>query len=66
MDTTDFLTIAAAICPDRDAMVFEGKRWTYSQISERVNSLSNALISLGVSKGDRVAIIQVNCPEYIE
>ncbi|MDI6776809.1 MAG: long-chain-fatty-acid--CoA ligase [Syntrophales bacterium] len=66
MNTTDFLTIAAAICPDRDAIVFEGKRWTYSQISERVNRLSNALTSLGVSKGDRCAIIQVNCPKYVE
>ena len=66
MNTTDFLTIAAAICPDRDAIVFEGKRRTYSEISERVNKLSNALAGLGVKSGDRVAIMQVNCPEYIE
>ena len=37
MNTTDFLTISTAICPERDAMVFEGKRFTYSQISQRVN-----------------------------
>ncbi|MDO8785813.1 MAG: long-chain-fatty-acid--CoA ligase [Syntrophales bacterium] len=66
MNTTDFLTIAAAICPDRDAIVFEGKRRTYSEISERVNKLSNALAGIGVKSGDRVAIMQVNCPEYIE
>jgi acyl-CoA synthetase (AMP-forming)/AMP-acid ligase II len=66
MNTTDFLSIASAICPDRDALVFEGKRQTYSQVSERVNRLSNALANLGVKKGDRVAILQVNCPELIE
>ena len=66
MNTTDFLIIAAAICPDRDAMVFEGKRWTYSQTSERVNRLANALLKFGVNKGDRVAMLQVNCPEIIE
>lgn len=66
MNTTDFLTISNAICPDRDAMVFEGKRFTYSQISQRVNRLGNALAKLGIKKGDRVAMLQVNCPECIE
>jgi acyl-CoA synthetase (AMP-forming)/AMP-acid ligase II len=66
MNTTDFLNIAAAICPDRDAMVFEGKRQTYSQTSERVNRLANALLKFGVNKGDRIAMLQVNCPEIVE
>ncbi len=66
MNTGDFLNIATAICPDRDAIVFEGKRWTYSQISERVNRLANALIVSGVNKGDRIAMLQVNCPEIVE
>lgn len=66
MNTTDFLTISSAICPDRDAIVFEGKRLTYSQISQRVNKLSNALAKLGIKKGDRIAMLQVNCPECVE
>jgi len=66
MNTTDFLSIATAICPDRDAIVFEGKRFTYTQISERVNKLGNALAKLGLKKGDRVAFLQVNCPECVE
>lgn len=66
MNTTDFLSIAEAICPDRDAIVFEGKRWTYSQTSERVRKLSNALRNLGVKTGDRIAVLQVNCPEIVE
>jgi len=66
MNTTDFLSIANAICPDRHATVFEGTRRTYAQISERVNRLSNAFAELGVKKGDRAAILQVNCPESVE
>lgn len=66
MNTTDFLSIANAICPDRDCMVFEGKRWTYTQTNERANRLVNALIKLGVEKGDRIGILQVNCNQYIE
>jgi acyl-CoA synthetase (AMP-forming)/AMP-acid ligase II len=66
MNTTDFLSIANAICPERDCIVFEGKRWTYSQTSERVNQLANALVQLGVGKGDRVGVLQVNCHQHIE
>ena len=66
MNTTDFLSIANAICPDRDCIVFEGKRWTYAQINERVNQLANALTKLGVEKGDRIGMLHVNCNQYIE
>lgn len=66
MNTTDFLNIAAAICPERDCTVFEGKRRSYAQTSERVNRLVNAWAKLGITKGDRVAILQVNCSQYLE
>jgi len=66
MNTTDFLSISAAICPDRDAIVFEGKRITYSQLSQRANKLANALSKLGIKQGDRLAMLQVNCPECLE
>ncbi len=66
MNTTDFLSIATAICPDRVAIVFEQKRYTFSQLNERANRLANALLNLGVKKGDRVAILQVNCNQCVE
>jgi len=66
MNTTDFLNIANAICPERDCMVFEGKRWTYAQTNERVSRLADALSKLGVERGDRVGILHVNCHQYIE
>ena len=66
MNTTDFLNIANAICPERDCIVFEGKRWTYAQTWERVNRLANALKKIGAEKGDRIGILQVNCNQYVE
>ena len=66
MNTTDFLNIATAICPDKDAIVFEGKRLTFGQLNERVNRLGNALLNMGVKKGDRVSIVAVNCNQCIE
>lgn len=66
MNTTDFLTITAAICPDKEAIVFEGKRFTFAQLNDRVNRLGNALLKLGVNKGDRVAMMQVNTNQCVE
>jgi fatty-acyl-CoA synthase len=66
VNTTDFINIAAAICPEKEAIVFEDKRYTFSQLSERINRLANGLIKLGVKKGDRVSFIQVNCNQCVE
>ncbi len=66
MNTTDFLSIATSICPDKVAIVFEGKRYTFSQLNDRLNRLANALSNLGVDKGDRVAMLQVNCNQCVE
>lgn len=66
MNTTDFLTITTAVCPDREAIVFESDRITFTQLNSRVNKVANAFTSLGLKKGDIIAMLQVNCPEYIE
>ena len=66
MNFTEFLTISAAIVPDRPATIFEGRRQTYAELQSNVNRLANALSDLGVAAGDRIAMLQVNCPEHIE
>ena len=66
MNTSEFLTIACAIVPDRTAVVFDGKEFTYSQLQERVNRLANALGEMGVTQGARVAVMEVNCVQLIE
>ncbi len=47
------------------ATYFEGKFTTYNELEENVNRLSHALQSLNVRKGDRVAILMPNCPQFI-
>lgn len=66
MNTTDFFSVAAAICPDRDFMVFEGTKTTYMQASARINSLAYKLAEMGIEKGDRIGMVSVNCPQYVE
>ena len=66
MNTTEFLSIASAICPEKCAIVFEGCRRSFSELNERVNRLGSALMKLGVQKGDRVAMLQVNTSQCVE
>ena len=66
MNTTDFLSIAAAICPERDSVVFEGKRFTFARIDERSNRLAQALVGMGVGKGSCIGIVAVNCNQHVE
>jgi fatty-acyl-CoA synthase len=66
MNTADFINIATAICPDKTAIVFEDKRFTFSQLNERINRLSNGLIKLGAKKGAVIAFLQVNCNQCVE
>ena len=66
MNILEFLTIAAAIVPDRPAIVFEGRRLTFLQLQQQVNRLANALSDLGLQSGQRVAYMDVNTPELIQ
>ena len=66
MNSTDFLSISGAICPDRAFMIFDEDRWTFAQVNERVNRLANSLAKLGIEKGDRIGMLQVNCNQFIE
>jgi acyl-CoA synthetase (AMP-forming)/AMP-acid ligase II len=51
--------------PDRPAIVFEGKRWSYTDYAEAVDRFANAFSSVGVGHGDRVAVFNTNCPEHL-
>jgi len=47
-------------------MVYKNKKVSYRELDERVNSLVHSLNAIGIKKGDRVALILDNRPEYIE
>ncbi len=66
MNTSELLSIASMIVPDRDALVFEGKRATYAELQSRVNRLASGFRALGVGDGDRVGVIQVNTNAVVE
>ncbi len=52
--------------PDHTAVVFNEQRLTFSQFNRRVNRLANALLDLGISKGDKIATVLPNCLELLD
>jgi acyl-CoA synthetase (AMP-forming)/AMP-acid ligase II len=52
--------------PNKEALVFEDLRYTWSQLNERVNRLANSLLSLGLKKGEKVALLSENVPAMVE
>lgn len=57
---------AANRYPDKTAIVFEHKRFTFDQFNKRVNRLANALLDLGVRHQDRIGIVCHNSNCYLE
>ena len=57
--------LGSAAHGDRDYLVYQDERWTYSQAHDRVDALANWLVSNGVEPGDRVAIAMRNYPEWM-
>jgi fatty-acyl-CoA synthase len=55
----------AAACPDADAVVFRGEPLSYARLRERADGLARALLALGVERGDRVAVLLPNRPEWL-
>lgn len=66
MNISEFLAIAEAVVPERDAIIFENSRINYRVLKDRVARLAGALSDLGLREGDRVATLLVNRPEMVE
>ena len=52
--------------PDKPAIIFEGEHISYLQLHSRANRTACWLQSIGIEKGDRVAVLLSNCPEFLE
>jgi fatty-acyl-CoA synthase len=49
----------------REALLFEGRRWTYAQFDAEVDRVAKGLIGLGVEPGEHVGIWMTNRPEWL-
>ncbi len=61
----DFLETSARRYPDHPAIIYYGRRITYSELWSECVRLAGALAGMGVTKGDRVALYLQNSPHFI-
>lgn len=59
-------TRAARYWPDRIALVEGSRTRTYAELDRRATMIARALTALGLEPGDRVAVLQQNCIEYVD
>jgi acyl-CoA synthetase (AMP-forming)/AMP-acid ligase II len=62
----DLIKRGVALYGDRRAILFEGREFSFDEQASRMFRLANALLTMGVRKQERVAILARNCSEYIE
>ncbi|BAU64850.1 AMP-dependent synthetase and ligase [Stanieria sp. NIES-3757] len=65
MNITYHIERASKLFPDKTALIFEEKSYTYQELDRLANRMANGLTKLGVTKGDRVALFLPNIPEFI-
>ncbi|GGK62764.1 fatty acyl-CoA synthetase [Amphritea balenae] len=61
----DGLRRAAQRFADKEAVIFQQRRWTYQQLDQSVNRVANYLLQSGLHQGDRVAAYGKNSDAYL-
>ncbi|WP_368077909.1 long-chain fatty acid--CoA ligase [Bacillus sp. NTK074B] len=61
----DMLQQTASRYPKHPCLSFYQKRMTYDEIQGAVTLFASSLMHLGTEKGDRIAIMLPNCPQYV-
>jgi fatty-acyl-CoA synthase len=62
----EWISKRAIIQPDKPFLTEKNKIYSNRQFNERVNKTAHALGHLGITKGERVAILMSNCSEFLE
>src|SRR6516164_10945669 len=63
---TDFLLRSASVYPDRLAVAYGERRYSWRQALERCQRLASALAAHGIARGDTVALMAPNIPQAFE
>ena len=59
----DNLDISARRYPERAALIFFGRVFSYRELRDSAERIAARLHALGVRKGDRVLLDMQNCPQ---
>lgn len=59
----DILYKNAYLHPNRIALEWQDRKWTFKTLNNEVNRIANGLLQLGINKGERISILTRNCAE---
>ncbi len=63
---TDYFQETVEKYPNKVAILFEDRKMTFKELNEMSNKIANLLrTSTGLRRGDTVAVVMENCPEYV-
>lgn len=66
INVADWIKKWSVIQPHKEALFFEDRPISYLQFHRRIYQLCHLFINFGVQRGDRVAVLLYNCPQYLE
>src|SRR5262249_45168690 len=61
----ELLWMMAARRPRQPLLVWGDQTWTYAETDALVDQLAAGLVALGLARGDHLAAVLPNCPEFI-
>ncbi|HQG08990.1 MAG TPA: AMP-binding protein [Dysgonamonadaceae bacterium] len=61
----DVICRNAAIFPEKEGIVFGDRRLTYRKFKEKCDQAAAGLRHLGISQGDRIAVVSYNCDDFM-
>ena len=61
-----FLKRAKDIYPDYEAVIYEDRKYSWTEVYKRTVKFASALTKIGVKKGDTVSFLAFNTPEIFE
>src|SRR3954469_3567820 len=61
----DLIRRSARRWPERIALHFGERRWTYEELDDATSRVASRLLELGLAKGDRVAALGTNSDAYL-
>jgi long-chain acyl-CoA synthetase len=50
---------------DKTALIFYGRKISYKEVRDHVDRFATALQDLGIKKGDRIALLLLNSPQFV-
>ncbi|HET8564029.1 MAG TPA: AMP-binding protein [Candidatus Binatia bacterium] len=65
MTLKELLRVQSAAKPKAPFIFFDKRRVTYGEFAASVYRVANGLLRSGVTKGDRLAVLLPNCPEFL-